>query len=213
MHEDKQKTGGGEPAMPELLRDGFLRLQSLSTVSISPEFMRGLQTAVSVGHDSGSRALYRIGRCWGQAWYQRLATYARDYHDTMLGQLPMELFQQLMGTEFERTGWGKCAFDLDTFADDGLLVITVAGGPANSLSDELASGAAMLMAGYFSAILSSLAELPFEGIGLCSVEGSVAVAHVVLVHESRLSLVRPVWERGGGLTEIIQVLRDKRAEA
>lgn len=212
MREEAQTTQTPPFVVPELLRDGFLRLQGLATVSITPEFMQGLQAAVSMGGDSGARALYRIGRCWGQAWYQRLATYARDYHDASLHQLPMELFQQLMATEFERTGWGRCVFDLDTFAADGLLVVTVSGGPSNALTDDLASGAGMLIAGYFSAILSSLAELPFEGTGLCSAEGSVAVTQVVLVHESKASLVRPIWEKSGRLTDVIRVLRSRQSD-
>lgn len=193
--------------------DGFLRVSSLMNVGVGVDFFVGLKQAVAVSSEAGARALYRIGRCWGEAWFARLENYAHKYHDTGVQDLSIEELGQLVGQELERTGWGKSVMDLETFVDEGLMLVTISGGPSNALTDDLSEAVAMLLAGFFSGILSALAELPIEGVGLCTVEGSLAVTQVVMLHEAKVGIARSVWERSGGLMDVVSALRGARKAA
>lgn len=203
----KTATASAATVPPSLVRESFLRTSQLMSLGITVEFLQGLQQAVAMGNDTGARALYRIGRFWGQGLYERLDQFMHERYQQQLSQLPIEELQRLLMEHIETLGWGRCLFDLEAFSELGLMLVTVSGGPANQLNDALSPGVAMLLAGFFSGILTSVADIPIEGYGLCSVEGAVAVTHVVMAHESRLGPVRSVWEERGGLSELLSRLR------
>lgn len=203
----KNATPSPSNISPALVRESFLRTSQLMQLGLTVEFLQGLQQAVAMGNDTGARALYRIGRCWGKAFYERLDQFMLERYQQQLSQLPIEELQRLLVEHLEGLGWGRCLFDLEGFAELGLMLVTVSGGPANQLHDALSPGVAMLLAGFFSGILTSVAEIPIEGYGLCSVEGAMAVTHIVMAHESRLGAVRTVWEERGGLSELLNRLR------
>lgn len=206
------ETVSAEGLKPEsdMIRASYLRASGRWSMSISPEFLLGLQKALSVGPDGGAGALYQIGRSWGRAWFSRLDSHSQSYFSTSAHSLSLEEIQRAIEHDLSRNGWGRVVFDLESFATLGIMLVTLHGSPGTLLADPVGEIAALLQAGFFGGLFSSLSELPIQAMHFRQTEGQSTVTHVVMVHESKAATVRSVWEAEGSLGDVVRAMRAAR---
>lgn len=206
------ETGSADGSRPEsdMIRASYLKAAGRWPLSISPEFLLGLQQALASGPDGGASTLYQVGRGWGHAWFSRLNAHAQSYFSASAHTLSLDEIQRAIEQDLSRNGWGRVVFDLESFASLGVMLVTLHGGPGTLLADPVCEVAALLQAGFFGGLLSSLSELPIQALSFRQPEGQTVVTHIVMVHESKIGTVRGVWEHGGSLGDVIRAMKSAR---
>jgi len=177
-------------------RGALLRASSPLTLTLTGEFLQGLLEALIGSGRDPLEPLYQIGFHWGSAWLQRLEAAVRQY-GAALQDVSLDEVQLLLHEELARAGWGLAAFDLESHAEHGLLLVSLTGGPVALLEGAVAEGMAMLQAGFMASVFGGVADLPMAGLGFRLIEDHVPICRVVVAHEARIARIWGVLEGGG----------------
>ena len=192
--------------MTRAAREGRLRVRARRDLLITDDWLLAMIEAFA-DHDTppGSHAgaaWEQAGRNWGEAWYLGLQAEAAT-HSCTAEDLDLDDLLWLVEDELARGGWGRANFDLDSFAEAGIILATVRGGPASDRHEAGAGEVAEILAGFVAGVLGRVSDVPMRGVGICRTVGGATVAAVAAAHADRVAAVRQELGRGAAWLEAL----------
>lgn len=194
--------------MTRAAREGRLRVHGGRSLLITDDWLLGLIDAFadrdSPAGSSAGRPWEAAGRNWGEAWYTSLQAEAASF-GCGAEDLDLDDLLWLVEDEVARGGWGRISFDLDTFADAGIILATVRGGPASDRHEAGAGEVAEILAGFVAGILARVSDVDMQGVGLSRTVGGATVAALAAAHVDRVERLRTELGRGAAWMEALAI--------